>query len=451
LKQRKRQGLCKLPADATVKARDDNAAQVNRITLTFVGAVVFCALSLLTPDSALLVGGEKLNAPLTGPVSFSGFMLLGPAVLIVLRVYLQIYVEHQRRLDRIAQLVPAGRLLTPDKYPFLRAFRGFTFYLLLPLMILAFWWKAAVFEWGSGFFIVAAAVIAMHLTLPFRKLPWRLRAVLSLSAAILAIAVMMSVDIPSRRFNLFRANLADQWLRSEHLEFADLNFANLNGADLRNAHLNGAHLSDAHLNGANLNGADLNGAKLDSAILSGAHLINAYLHGANLSGANLSGAILSDARLGGAHFSGGTYLDGADLRNANLSGAILDGADLNFADLRRANLNGADLSGAHLSGANLSDADLNKTKLIGADLRNANLSGAILDGADLRDADLSRADLSDADLSRADLSRANLSDAHGLTQQRLNTACGDAPQLPFPHRLSVKNCVPPKTEPAGNS
>jgi hypothetical protein len=143
----KRQCLCKLPSDAIVKARDDTAAQVNRITLTFVGAFVFCALSLLTPDSALLVGGEKLNVSGVGPVSFVGFMLLGPAVLIVLRVYLQIYVEHQRRLDRIAQLIPAGgtKILTTDKYPFLRGFRGFAFYLLLPLAMLAFWGKAAAF------------------------------------------------------------------------------------------------------------------------------------------------------------------------------------------------------------------------------------------------------------------------------------------------------------------
>ena len=112
MKPHKRQGLWKLPSDAIVKARDDTAAQVNRILLTFVGTVVFCVLSLLTPDTALLVGGEKLNVPLAGPVSFFGFMLLGPAVLIVLRVYLQIYVEHQRRLDRIAQWIP--RSAGPD-------------------------------------------------------------------------------------------------------------------------------------------------------------------------------------------------------------------------------------------------------------------------------------------------------------------------------------------------
>jgi hypothetical protein len=66
LKRSKRQGLCKLPPEAIVKATDDTATQVNRILLTFVGTVIFCVLSLLTPDSALLTGGEKLNVPSRG-------------------------------------------------------------------------------------------------------------------------------------------------------------------------------------------------------------------------------------------------------------------------------------------------------------------------------------------------------------------------------------------------
>jgi hypothetical protein len=52
LTEEKRRGLYKLPPDAIVKARDDTAAQVNRISLTFVGTVIFCVLSLLTPDTA---------------------------------------------------------------------------------------------------------------------------------------------------------------------------------------------------------------------------------------------------------------------------------------------------------------------------------------------------------------------------------------------------------------
>src|SRR5262245_6918882 len=82
------QGLRKLSPDLISKARDETATQVTRVGLTFVGTAAFCLLSLLSPDSALLGGSDRISVPLAGPVSFIGFMLLGPAVLIALRIYL---------------------------------------------------------------------------------------------------------------------------------------------------------------------------------------------------------------------------------------------------------------------------------------------------------------------------------------------------------------------------
>jgi hypothetical protein len=93
---RKRRGLRKLPPELIAQAQDQTAATVTRIMLTFVGVGLFCLLSLLTPDSALLTGGERVNVPFAGPVSFLGFVIIGPVLLIVLRIYLQIYVEHWR-------------------------------------------------------------------------------------------------------------------------------------------------------------------------------------------------------------------------------------------------------------------------------------------------------------------------------------------------------------------
>ncbi len=115
-------GLRKLSPDLIGKARDETATQVTRIGLTFLGTTAFCLLSLLSPDSALLGGSEKINVPLAGPVSFFGFMLLGPAVLIVLRIYLQIYVEHSDRLDRLARSMSIARAptLVPLQNPLIR-------------------------------------------------------------------------------------------------------------------------------------------------------------------------------------------------------------------------------------------------------------------------------------------------------------------------------------------
>jgi uncharacterized protein YjbI with pentapeptide repeats len=349
----RRQGLRKLSPDLISKARDETDTQITRVGLTFLGTAAFCLLSLFSPDTALLGGSEKINVPFAGPVSFFGFMLLGPAVLIVLRIYLQIYVEHSDRLDRLARSVSVVRAptLVPLQNSLIRLFSGLIFYMLLPVAMMLFAWKAAAFPaWGSGLFSVAVAVIASHVLLPFSRFSWRSKGLLSVSAAIIVAGAMLGFGPLHRPFNLWRANLSGQWLVNEDLWKANLVLANLSGATL-----NGANLSGAILGGTNLSGAILGGTNLSGAKLSGAKLGGADLGDANLSGANLSGANLSGAKLGGAD------LGDANLYGANLSGADLGGTNLSGADLRGANLGGADLSFADLSEAkNLTQTQLDE-------------------------------------------------------------------------------------------
>jgi uncharacterized protein YjbI with pentapeptide repeats len=371
MKDRHRQGLSKLSPDLIDKASDETASQVVRLMLTFVGTAAFCLLSLASPDSGLLTSNEKLNVPFAGPVSFFGFMLLGPAVLIVLRVYLQIYVEHGDKLNRIAQRMPIVRAptLVPLKNPLIRAFSVLTFYFLLPVTMLVFAWKAAVFaRWGSGLLCVAAGVIASHAMLPLRKISWRTRALLSVSVAILAGGAMLGFGPLQRSFDLDRADLHGTYLFHDDLHGAKLNGANLEGANLIGASLIGAGLSDANLEGANLEAANLHGASLIGAGLNTAFLLSANLSDANLSGANLEGANLS------------ANLRGANLEGANLSGANLIGANLSDANLHDANLHDANLHDAHLIGASLEAVNLEGANLSGANLIGANLSDAKLDG-----------------------------------------------------------------------
>ena len=317
----RRQGLRKLsPHSSTSKARDETATQVTRVGLAFLGTAAFCLLSLLSPDSALLGGSEKISVPFAGPVSFFGFMLLGPAVLIALRVYLQIYVEHSDRLDRLARSVSVVRAptLLPLQNSLIRLFSGLIFYMLLPVAMMLFAWKAAVFPaWGSGLFGLAVAVISSHVMLPFTKFSWRSKGVLSVSAAIITGNVMLGFGPLHRQFDLYHANLSGQVLLGEDLPKANLSDANLFGANLSGADLRGANLCVANLRGADLSDADLSGADLCGANLSGANLRVANLSGANLSDANLSDADLSDANLSDAN------LIGANLSDANLSGANL--------------------------------------------------------------------------------------------------------------------------------
>lgn len=307
------QGLHSFSPELIDKAIDGTAEQVSRIGLTFVGTAAFCLLSLWTPDSALLSSSEKLNVPGAGPVSFFGFMFLGPAVLIVLRIYLQIYVEHGNRLDRIARraLMTRAPTLLPLQNLLIQGFSGIAFYLLLPFTLLLFARKAFVFpDWGSGLLCLAAVVIVNHAMLPLRWISWRSRVSITMVATILAAGTAFWFGSSQRPFDLSHANLQGSFSGRQDLTGAKLEYANLSRADLYFAKLCEADLEHAILNDARLDDAFMNRVYLNDAILNGAQLKRADLRGA--------------------------FLDNAKLRDADLEGAKLDNADLSNADLSSA-------------------------------------------------------------------------------------------------------------------
>ena len=85
--------------------------------------------------------------------------------------------------------------------------------------------------WGSGLLGVAVAVVASHLMLPFEKVSWRSKALLT--GAAIVVAAMIVGSWPERRpFALFRSNLSGQWILKEDVREARLRFANLTGARL---------------------------------------------------------------------------------------------------------------------------------------------------------------------------------------------------------------------------
>ena len=326
-------GLRKLSPDLVEKASDETATQVVRIGWTFVATATFCLLSLLSPDSALLGGSKKINVPLAGPISFFGFMLLGPTILIVLRIYLQIYVEHNDRLNCLARRLPLPEPVTlgsraparaptllPLKNPLIRVFSALTFYLLLPVVMLVFTWKAAVFPiWGSGLLCVATGVIVSHALLPFSRCSWRSRMLLSLTGALLVGGIfagraLLGFEPLRRPLNLLHATLSDQVMAGDDLRDAQLALSNLSGAYLMFANLSGANLGKANLSGTYLIKANLSKADFSYADLSKANLTYA-----NLNGANLSSADLKEADLTGANLSGANLISARGLTQTQLS------------------------------------------------------------------------------------------------------------------------------------
>jgi hypothetical protein len=366
---RRRRGLPpKLSPAQVAQALDATATTIIRIVLTFVGAALFCFLSLLTPDSALLTAGERLNVPFAGPVSFLGFIFVGPAVLIALRVCLEIYADHWRRLEAIRRrlpLPPRAPALVPLRNRYLQGFTWVARYLLLPAAMLDFTWKAAVFpDYAAGLLCATVAVVVGHVLL--LRASWWAPALLSVGAALVGFFAAtaysqgtISQGLILRPFNLFRAELSNQWLVA----------SDLRGAILARANLAGAELTGANLAGANLQRANLAGAELTGANLAGANLWGANLKGANLQRANLVGEVLGEANLASAELTGANLasaeLAGTNLASAELTGANLASAELAGTNLAGANLWGADLAGAELTGADLTDALLSETRFAG--------------------------------------------------------------------------------------
>lgn len=130
-------------------------------------------------------------------------------------------------------------------------------------------------------------------------------------------------------------------------------------------------------------------------------------------GASCPGCNLFQADLSGLQ-ARGLNLSGSRLRQADLSLVVMNRTRFSNADLRDVEAYGGVFSGSNFSGANLTNAGF-----VGAHLDGASFAGATLTGANFGGASLER--------------------ARGLTQARLNQACGDeATQLP--PGLSIPRC-----------
>jgi len=114
----------------------------------------------------------------------------------------------------------------------------------------------------------------------------------------------------------------------------------------------------------------------------------------------------------------------AEARGLNLSGARLRQADMSLSVMNRTRFSNADLRdveayGGVFSSSNFSGANLTNAGFVGAYLEGANFSGATLTGANFSGASLAR--------------------ATGLTQARLNQACGDEATR-LPGGLRIRHC-----------
>lgn len=131
---------------------------------------------------------------------------------------------------------------------------------------------------------------------------------------------------------------------------------------------------------------------------------------------------------------GGASCAGCDLFQIDLAYQNVSGRNFAGSRIRQADLTIAIADRANFAGANLSLTNMFGMRATRADFTGANLSGASLVGAHLGSARFNGAVLTGANLSGAELS-----DAFGLTQEQLNTACGDATTT-LPAGMTIARC-----------
>lgn len=125
---------------------------------------------------------------------------------------------------------------------------------------------------------------------------------------------------------------------------------------------------------------------------------------------------------------------GCDLFQIDLAYQNVSGRDFTGARIRQANMTVAIADGANFTGANLS-----LTNMFGMRATRANFTGANLAGASLVGVHFGGARMGGAVLAGANASGAELSEAVGLTQEQLNTACGDATTM-LPAGMTIPRC-----------
>jgi uncharacterized protein YjbI with pentapeptide repeats len=131
---------------------------------------------------------------------------------------------------------------------------------------------------------------------------------------------------------------------------------------------------------------------------------------------------------------GGASCVNCDLFQIDMSYQSVAGRDFSGARVRQAEFSLATVDRARFHGANLSLSNFFGARLSGADLTDTNLEGATFVGAYLGGARLRGAVLTGANFSGAELS-----DAAGLSQEQLNTACGDATTT-LPQGMTIPAC-----------
>ncbi len=320
-------------ADVVKMLHESHSKAINKTMLSLLGVGLYSLLAVVgSPDKSLIATNSSIQTPLVGTsISFQGFLIVSPFLLVILTVYLHILYGKWLRLETKREELnkePANAgEPTIESVPTIFSFSDrlprfvttFIFYWFVPLILCVMASKAfALKELIRPMFYVASVVTLSLLFLrinrcPERKRFWRNAPRWILLALLVAfMGYFPSVSDSFRRpLNLQREDLHEAWLQGLDLTGADMSNANLKGANLSGAMLQKAHLDEANLLDADLRTAKLQGASLNKANLQKTKLTFADFEEADLTLATFAGSILQE-----------TNFNSADIRYANFKDSV---------------------------------------------------------------------------------------------------------------------------------
>ena len=320
-------------SDVIKTQHESYSKAINKTMLSLLGVGLYSLLAVVgSPDKSLIATNSSIQTPLVGTsISFQGFLIVSPFLLVILTVYLHILYGkwlrlEKRREDLNNQPANAGEptiesvptiFSYSDRLP--RFVTTFIFYWFVPLILCVMASKAfALKELIRPMFYVASVVTLALLFLRINRCPERKRFWRNAPRWILlALLVVFMGYFPSvsdsfrRPLNLQREDLHEAWLQGLDLTGADMSNANLKGANLSGAILQKAHLDEANLLDADLRTAKLQGASLDKANLQRAKLTFADFEEADLTLATFAGSTLQK-----------TNFQSGDIRYANFKDSV---------------------------------------------------------------------------------------------------------------------------------
>ena len=323
-------------ADVVKGLHESHSKAINKTMLSILAVGLYSLLAVVgSPDKSLIATNSSIQTPLVGTsISFQGFLIVSPFLLVILTVYLHILYGKWLRLEKRREALnnePANAgEPTIESVPTIFSFSDrlprfvttFIFYWFVPLVLCAIAYKAlALKELIRQMFYVASVVTLALLFLRINRCRetkrfWRNAPRWILLALLVAfMGYFPSVSDSFRRpLNLQREDLHEAWLQGLDLTGADMSNANLKGANLSGAILQKAHLDEANLLDADLRTAILQGASLNKANLQKAKLTFANFEEADLTLATFTGATLQN-----------TNFQSADIRYANFRDFVKEG------------------------------------------------------------------------------------------------------------------------------